>query len=149
MFLLCESFLINEFSIIENFVYWFLAREIGHWPWSFFQTLFSPDEALIFPWSILSLSLLLSDVSDCWGTLSGGNAVRVKSLDISVPVISSVLGSRALVSAAVPVPCWKTRKTCLCSPISLYSSPFRTDGTQPATFFSAILWLEKSLSWKN
>ena len=28
--LLCESFLVNEFSIIENFVYWwFLAREIG------------------------------------------------------------------------------------------------------------------------
>ena len=28
--------------------------------------------------------------------------MRVKSLDISVPVISSVLGSRALVSAAMP-----------------------------------------------
>ena len=29
IFLLCESFLVNEFSIIENFVYSFLAREIG------------------------------------------------------------------------------------------------------------------------
>ena len=74
-------------------------------------------------------------MSDYWGTLSGGNVVRVESLDISVPVISNVADSRALVSAATPVPCWKTRRKSLCSPTSLYSSSLRTAGTQPTCYF--------------
>lgn len=43
------------------------------------------------------------DTSDYWDTLSGGNPVRVKSLGVSLPVVSNVAASRALISAAMLV----------------------------------------------